>query len=156
MITQTQFKRLDNRGIVPFTVKEDVSLELLTDKSHKEGCTRTFLKGGNFNGELVQVRVRAKDKYNRFVPYMNAVGLMVKEEDGSGYYLVPINNVTDVKMSNVEGSTSEGIDRTNTADVNSAIDDVSSALKDDKKKYFGFTAKQLVIIGVLVLIARNI
>lgn len=157
MITKVKFKRIDNRGIVPFKVKETITLPLLNADKSKDGVTQIFNGGGTFNGELVYASVDKEMGNGIYKTIAEGAGLMVVNEDKSGLYLIPVENVDEVKKSVddligkntvVDAATSESV-----AQIENGFNE---AMSDTKHKVFGFTYKQLAIIGVLLLIVRKL
>ena len=86
MITRTQWKPLDGRGIVPFTVNKSITLDLYTCDKDKEGTKQTFMKDSKFEGQLVKARISKRLLNGAFVPHTETSGLMVTTPDKSGYY----------------------------------------------------------------------
>lgn len=156
MITKVKFKRLDTRGVVPFKVKETITLPLLNADKSKDGVTQIFNGGGTFNGELVYASVDKEMGNGIFKTIAEGTGLMVVNDDKSGLYLIPVENVTEPTKSvddliDRSSSSPEVID--GMAQIENGFND---AMSDTKHKVFGFTYKQLAIIGVLLLIVRKL
>lgn len=156
MITKVKFKRLDTRGVVPFKVKETITLPLLNADKSKDGVTQIFNGGGTFNGELVYASVDKEMGNGIFKTIAEGTGLMVVNDDKSGLYLIPVENVTEPTK-----SVDDLIDRSSSSpEVTDGIAQIENgfndAMSDTKHKVFGFTYKQLAIIGVLLLIVRKL
>ena len=157
MITKVKFKKLDNKGIVPFKVKETITLPLLNADKSKEGVTQIFNGGGTFNGELVYARVDKEMGNGLYQTIAEGTGLMIVNEDNTGLYLVPVENVTEVTKSvdDLINRTSSSPEITSES-ISQVEESFNEAMSDTKHKVFGFTYKQLAIIGVLLLIVRKI
>jgi hypothetical protein len=157
MITKVKFKRLDTRGVVPFKVKETITLPLLNADLSKDGVTQIFNGGGTFNGELVYASVDKEMGNGIFKTIAEGTGLMVVNDDKSGLYLIPVENVTEATKSVDDfidrSSSSPEVISNGTDQIENAFND---AMSDTKHKVFGFTYKQLAIIGVLLLIVRKL
>lgn len=149
MITQTQYKRIGKNGIVPFSVKKDITLEILTSDPSKEGVKKTFLSGGKFQGELVEARIQRKSDKGNWIRFGQGKGFMVIDEDKKGCWIVPIDNTTPVKEQKMDEVITDSEQNTN--------DNLKSLQSiEPEKKIFGFTYKQIAIVAVLVLIARKL
>ena len=156
MITKVKFKRLDTRGVVPFKVKETITLPLLNADKSKDGVTQIFNGGGTFNGELVYASVDKEMGNGIFKTIAEGTGLMVVNDDKSGLYLIPVENVTEPTKSVddlIDRSSSSPEVTDGMAQIENGFND---AMSDTKHKVFGFTYKQLAIIGVLLLIVRKL
>lgn len=156
MITKVKFKRLDTRGVVPFKVKETITLPLLNADKSKDGVTQIFNGGGTFNGELVYASVDKEMGNGIFKTIAEGTGLMVVNDDKSGLYLIPVENVTEPTKSVddlIDRSSSSPEVTDGMAQIENSFND---AMSDTKHKVFGFTYKQLAIIGVLLLIVRKL
>jgi len=154
MIVKTQFKRLDNKGIRPFSVKEDVELEILTADPSLEGIKKTFIKGGKFYGEPVEMRLQRKMPNGNFVRFGQGKGFMVIDETGKGCWLIKADN-TETTFSN-EDEIVEPITIKGKSMVSEIQNDISYINENPEKKVFGFTYKQIAIVAILVLIARKL
>ena len=160
MITKTQFKKIDNKGLRPYTIGKDITFEIFTDKPAIEGTKKTFLKDGVFYGEPVRARIH-KHHFGNFVRHAEGNGVMVANEDKSGFYLIPMNLVSETnEHSNATGTDASTItgDATDTASTISGEikNDINTINSNPNKKVFGFTYKQIAIIAVLLLIVRKI
>jgi len=152
MITRTQWKALDSRGIVPFTVNKSITLDLYTCDKDKEGTKQTFMKDSKFEGQLVRARISKMLLNGAFVPFTETSGLMVANPDKSGYYLVPTNVAQPIdEAESVLEQTP--ITKTLTSELEAGLNDINN---HPDRKYFGFTIKQLLVIGVALLIARKL
>jgi hypothetical protein len=154
MITKAQYKRLDNKGERPFSVVKDLTLEILTENPSVEGTTKTFIKDGNFMGELVAVKLQRKMDNGNWIRYGEGKGFMVRKEDKSGFWLVPFsvtkpssNPVEDV-LPIIKNEQDTLIDEVNK--------DIQYINENPQKKVLGFTYKQIAIIAVLLLIVRKL
>jgi len=159
MITKIQYKKLDDKGIVPFTVKNDLTLEILTEDKSKEGIVRTFRAGGTFYGELIACKLLTQTDSGSFMPNGQGAGLMVRNEDNTGCWIIPAKQ--SIPMNDNVVSTPI-LDSTRLSDSNLTSKDIDSnydlELKEDKsdKKILGFTYKQLIVIGALIILIKNI
>jgi hypothetical protein len=161
MITKSKFKKIDSKGVRPFSVVKDLTLEILTESSSVDGTTKTFIKDGTFSGELVAVKLQRKLDNGNWVQYGEGKGFMVRNESNNGFWLVPFN-VTKPAIANIPNNL--GL----TSDINNAVNDTKDTLIDDitndiqyindnpQKKILGFTYKQIAIIAVLLIIARKL
>lgn len=154
MITKAQYKKLDNKGERPFSVVKDLTLEILTENPAIEGTTKTFIKDGNFNGELVAVKLQRRMDNGNWVQYGQGRGFMVRNESKNGFWLVPFN-VTKPVSTPVENLISSTKDEQDTL-LEEIKKDVEYINENPQKKILGFTYKQIAIIAVLVLIARKL
>jgi hypothetical protein len=150
MITQVQFKRLDSKGIRPFSVTEDVTKEILTSNPQKEGITRTFRKGGKFFGEPVEARIQKRMKNGNYVRHGQGKGFMVVDEDGKGCWILPAKETSSFVEEEI---VTENNDKTLVSDIQN---DVNYINNNPEKKVLGFTYKQIAIVAILVLIARKL
>ena len=160
MITKTMFKKLDTNGIVPFSVIQDTTLEVLTEKPSSEGVLKTFIANGTFNGELVSVRIQKRMDDGNFIPYGEGDGYMVRNDDNSGFWLVPVS-ITKQKDINSIIELENNLIITKVEDLITGNSDLIIGNSDliignSDKKILGFTYKQLAIIAVLLLIVRKI
>lgn len=152
MITRTQWKPLDGRGIVPFTVSKSITLDLYTCDKDKEGTKQTFMKDSKFEGQLVKARISKQLLNGAFVPYSEESGLMVITPDKSGYYLVPTSVAQPIEeVESINEQTP--INKTLTSELEAGLNDINN---HPDRKYFGFTVKQLLIIGVIAIIVRKL
>lgn len=154
MITKAQYKRLDNKGERPFSVVKDLTLEILTENPSVEGTTKTFIKDGNFMGELVAVKLQRKMDNGNWIRYGEGRGFMVRKEDKSGFWLVPFN-VTKPVSSPIENLVSTVKDEQDTL-IEDIKNDIEYINENPQKKVLGFTYKQIAIIAVLLLIVRKL
>lgn len=156
MLSKIQYKKIDDKGIVPFTVKNDVSLEILTENKSKEKDLKYFAKDGTFYGELVAVRVFPIKNGLIDNDFISGVGLMVKNESEDGCWIIDAKNCVPLDGSNVLENKNE-IDVL-TENFRTKKDIVQPTFNEEKedKKLFGFTYKQLLIIGVIAIIIRKI
>ena len=162
MITKSKFKKLDSKGIRPFSVVKDLTLEILTEDTGVEGTTKTFIQDGTFNGELVVVKLQRKLDNGNWVQYGEGKGFMVRNESNNGFWLVPFN-VTKPAIAGTPNSLGATSD-TNNNDVINATDTLVEDITNDiqyindnpTKKILGFTYKQIAIIAVLLLIVRKL
>lgn len=150
MITKIQYKKLDGKGLRNFTVQKDLTLEILTEDKSKEGITKTFIKDGTFLGEPVLAKLSRRLDNGNWIQYGEGKGFMVRNEDNSGAWLIPIK------------VTAPPIEKVEVTDVKpeTLVDDIQHDLdyinNNPQKKYLGFTAKQLIIIGIALLIVRKL
>lgn len=154
MITKSKYKKIDAKGVRPFSVVKDLTLEVLTENPRIDGTTKTFIENGTFNGELVAVKLQRKLDNGNWVQYGEGKGFMVRNESNDGFWLVPYN-VTKPAFANVEGST-DPIDEI----ANNIVEDVKKDIQyindNPQKKILGFTYKQIAIIAVLLIIVRKL
>lgn len=155
MIIKSKYKTIDAKGIRPFSVVKDLKLEVLTENPRVEGTTKTFIKDGTFNGELVVVKLQRKLDNGNWVKYGEGKGFMVRNESNDGFWLVPFN-LTRPVFYNVEGDVSSSTDVKNETLVEDITNDIQYINENPKKKILGFTYKQIAIIAVLLLIARKL
>jgi hypothetical protein len=156
MITKIQYKKIDNKGIIPFTVKNDLTLEILTEDKSTEGVVRTFREGGTFYGELVACKLLTQTESGSFAPSGQGLGLMVRNEGNTGCWLVPVKQAIPMEDNVISAPK---LDNTRLPDLGVSNEDsleLSNELKDDNKKILGFTYKQLIVIGVLIILIKNI
>jgi hypothetical protein len=155
MITKSKFKKLDAKGVRPFSVVKDLTLEILTEDSSTEGTTKTFIQDGTFNGELVAVKLQRKLDNGNWVQYGEGKGFMVRNESNNGFWLVPFN-VTKPAIASV----SSGIIASSENPTETLIEDITNDIQyindNPTKKILGFTYKQIAIIAVLLLIVRKL
>jgi hypothetical protein len=152
MITRTQWKPLDARGIVPFTVNKSITLDLYTCDKDKEGTKQTFMKDSKFEGQLVRARISKRLLNGAFVPHTETSGLMVATPDKSGYYLIPTSVAQPIEEVEMDETISP-MNKSLTSDIQTKLTDIN---ENTEKKYFGFTVKQLLVIGVALLIVRKL
>ena len=130
MITKSKFKKIDAKGVRPFSVVKDLTLEVLTENPRIDGTTKTFIQ------------------------YGEGKGFMVRNESNDGFWLVPYN-VTKPAFANVDGNT-DPVDEI----ANNIVEDVKKDIQyindNPTKKILGFTYKQIAIIAVLLIIARKL
>lgn len=154
MITKSKYKKIDAKGARPFSVVKDLTLEILTENARIDGTTKTFIKDGTFNGELVAVKLQRKLDNGNWVQYGEGKGFMVRNESNDGFWLVPYN-VTKPAVA----SSSSDIKMVSDA-TDSLVDDIKKDIQyieeNPKKKILGFTYKQIAIIAVLLLIVRKL
>jgi len=150
MITKIQYKKLDGKGQRDFTVQKDLTLEILTEDKSKEGITKTFIKDGTFLGEPVLAKLSRRLDNGNWVQYGEGKGFLVRNEDNTGAWLIPIK-VTAPPIAKIE--VIEPKKETLVEDIKSDLDYIN---KNPEKKYLGFTAKQLIIIGIALLIVRKL
>ena len=155
MITKSKFKKLDAKGVRPFSVVKDLTLEILTEDSSVEGTTKTFIKDGTFNGELVAVKLQRKSDNGNWIQYGEGKGFMVRNEKNNGFWLIPFN-VTKPAIANIQNVlATSSVDKSETL-VEDITNDIKYINDNPEKKYLGFTAKQLIIIGIALLIIRKL
>lgn len=157
MITKIQYKKIDEKGIIPFSVKNDLTLEILTEDKSVEGSIRTFKAGGTFYGELVACRLATKSENGSFVPNGEGVGLMVRNENNSGCWLIPVKQAIPMDDDIIKPK-QQDITRLDSNDISSSIDTFQSTDECSCKngKILGFSYMQLAVIGALLLIVKNI
>lgn len=153
MLSKLQYKKLDDKGLVPFTVKDDVILNIITENEGIADHTMFFSKNGMFYGELVAVKVYPIKNGLIERDYISGVGLMVQNQSGDGCYVVPANKCNPID------ETKEAINPIET--VNKEFDKPKQSsdievLVNEPKKVLGFTYKQLLIIGLIAIIIRKI
>lgn len=155
MITKSKYKKIDAKGVRPFSVVKDLTLEVLTENSRIDGTTKTFIQDGTFNGELVAVKLQRKLDNGNWVQYGEGKGFMVRNESNDGFWLVPFN-VTKPAFANVNGDTTAVEDTKNETLVEDIKNDIQYINDNPTKKILGFTYKQIAIIAVLLIIARKL
>ncbi len=158
MITKIQYKKADNKGIVPFTVKEDLTLEILTEDLSTEGAIKTFRNGGTFYGELVMCKMAIKTSKGDFKPSGKGVGLMVRNEGNTGCWLIPSSKAIPmednvISQPKLDPTSLEGKGMSFNEEVE-MIEKKPCGCKNNK--IFGFTYKQLAIVGGLLLAVKLI
>lgn len=155
MITKSKYKKLDAKGVRPFSVVKDLTLEILTENPSVEGTTKTFIQDGTFNGELVAVKLQRKLDNGNWVQYGEGKGFMVRNESNNGFWLVPFN-VT--KPANIEKPSEllTSFDNVKDTLVEDISNDIQYINENPQKKILGFTYKQIAIIAVLLIIARKL
>lgn len=159
MITKSKFKKLDAKGVRPFSVVKDLTLEILTENPSAEGTTKTFIKDGTFNGELVAVKLQRKLDNGNWVQYGEGKGFMVRNESNNGFWLVPFN-VTKPAIANLSSSLSASSSDNANDTTDTLVEDITNDIQyindNPQKKILGFTYKQIAIIAVLLLIVRKL
>jgi hypothetical protein len=158
MITKIQYKKADDKGIVPFTVKEDLTLEILTENLSTEGAIKTFREGGTFYGELVMCRMAIKTPDGKFKPSGQGVGLMVRNEGNTGCWLIPSAKAIPMEDNVIS---QPKLDPTSLEDKGMSFNEEVALIEKtpcgcNNKKILGFTYKQLAIVGGLLLIVKLI
>lgn len=157
MITKSRFKKLDNKGEQVFKVTKTVEVPLLTSVRRAAGTKKIVTEGATIKGEKVRAQVLVQDKNNPKVwqPYGDAVGIKIPHEEG--YFIVPIDAVTwDSDPWNDNGTeTKRAFDGAEV--VETAKEEIQTAIQNpDDKKYFGFSAKQLLVIAGIVFVVTKI
>jgi hypothetical protein len=155
MITKSKYKKIDAKGVRPFSVVKDLTLEILTENARIDGTTKTFIQDGTFNGELVAVKLQRKLDNGNWVQYGEGKGFMVRNESNDGFWLVPFN-VTKPAFANVNGDATTVEDTKNETLVEDIKNDIQYINDNPTKKILGFTYKQIAIIAVLLIIARKL
>lgn len=155
MITKSKYKKIDAKGVRPFSVVKDLTLEVLTENARIDGTTKTFIQDGTFNGELVAVKLQRKLDNGNWVQYGEGKGFMVRNESNDGFWLVPFN-VTKPAFANVNGDRTTVEDTKNETLVEDIKNDIQYINDNPTKKILGFTYKQIAIIAVLLIIARKL
>jgi hypothetical protein len=155
MITKSKYKKIDAKGVRPFSVVKDLTLEILTENARIDGTTKTFIKDGTFNGELVAVKLQRKLDNGNWVQYGEGKGFMVRNESNDGFWLVPFN-VTKPSFSNATGDVTTPIQEGTETLVEDITNDIKYINENPTKKILGFTYKQIAIIAVLLIIARKL
>ncbi len=157
MITKTQIKKLDNNGVVPFTVKSDITTPLLDCDISKVGMKKTFFSGGKNYGELVYASVGIQDQTGKMSLADKGAALLVKDPENGGHYLIKAENA--IPWNDPNTSSADGSENTSTTEASPVIEHLVSEANtklNSPKTYFGFTAKQLLIVGVLLLIVKKL
>jgi hypothetical protein len=154
MITKSKYKKLDAKGVRPFSVVKDLTLEILTENPSVEGTTKTFIKDGTFNGELVAVKLQRKMNNGNWVQYGEGKGFMVRNEANNGFWLIPFN-VTKPASNPIENIVSTVKEEQDTL-LEDVQNDIQYINDNPQKKILGFTYKQIAIIAVLLLIVRKL
>lgn len=160
MITKSRVKPANNKGVQPFTMRETITLPLVTEDPKYAGEKKTFLQGGKGAGQLVHAQVAAKTSKGIYQPLVNGIGVGIICE--GGYYLVPVDKLTwdsdtwnnppiDTHI-NADGDAvvSEVIE-----EAGQAQEHINEAIKSDKK-ILGFTYKQLFVIAAVGLIINRL
>jgi hypothetical protein len=155
MITRSKYKKLDARGIRPFSVVKDLTLEILTENPSAEGTTKTFIENGTFNGDLVAVKLQRKLDNGNWVQYGEGKGFMVRNEQNNGFWLVPFN-VTKPAFSSADGDVATTVNETTDTLIEDIKNDIEYINDNPQKKILGFTYKQIALIAVLLLIVRKL
>lgn len=158
MITKTQIKKLDNKGIVPFTVKSDITTPLLDCDRSKVGMKKTFFSGGKNYGELVYAVVGIQDESGKMNLADKGAALLIKDPENGGHYLIKAENATpwnDTDTSSADGSENTDSKQETSPVIEHLVSEANSKL-NSPKTYFGFTTKQLLIVGVLLLIVKKL
>jgi hypothetical protein len=153
MITKSKYKKIDAKGVRPFSVVKDLTLDVLTENPRIDGTTKTFIENGTFNGELVAVKLQRKLDNGNWVQYGEGKGFMVRTESNDGFWLVPYN-VTKPAYANVDGA--EPDETKNETLVEDITNDIQYINDNPTKKILGFTYKQIAIIAVLLIIVRKL
>ena len=152
MLSKVQYKRLDDKGVVPFKVKEDVVLELYSDNENKHKDTKYFSANGTFYGELVAVKVYPVKNGLIDRDFISGVGLMIENESKDGYWIVPANKCIpldgEIEVENSVNSVDEVFEK--------PVRKEFKTLNEEPKKVLGFTYKQLLIIGLIALVVRKL
>jgi hypothetical protein len=152
MITKIQYKKLDGKGLRNFTVQKDLTLEILTEDKSKEGITKTFIQGGTFVGEPILAKLSRRSENGNWIQYGEGKGFIVRNEDNTGAWLIPIK-VTAPPIEKAIENIVKNSEETVVSDIQHDLDYINN---NPQKKYFGFTAKQLIIIGIALLIVRKL
>lgn len=155
MITKSKYRKLDAKGVRPFSVVKDLTLEILTENPSAEGTTKTFIQDGTFNGELVAVKLQRKLDNGNWVQYGEGKGFMVRNESNNGFWLVPFN-VTKPANTTKPSEIDSSLDNATDTLVEDISKDIQYINDNPQKKILGFTYKQIAIIAVLLLIARKL
>jgi hypothetical protein len=155
MITRSKYKKLDARGIRPFSVVKDLTLEILTENPSAEGTTKTFIENGTFNGDLVAVKLQRKSDNGNWIQYGEGKGFMVRNEQNNGFWLVPFN-VTKPAFSSADGDVATTVNETTDTLIEDIKNDIEYINDNPQKKILGFTYKQIALIAVLLLIVRKL
>ena len=154
MITKVQYKKLDDKGILPFSVSKDFNLGILTENPSKEGTVKTFIKDGSFMGEPVLAKLQRKMENGNFVQYGQGKGFMVRNEDSSGMWLIPLEFTKPISE---EVVLIDSIVKDEAKTLEDQIKyDLDYINKNPEKKYLGFTARQLIVIAIALLIVKKI
>ncbi len=154
MITKVQYKKLDGKGIRPFSVSKDFNLDILTENPSKEGTVKTFMKDGSFMGEPVEAKLQRKMRNGNFVQYGQGKGFMVRNEDSSGMWLIPLEFTKPISE---EVVLIDSIVKDEAKTLEDQIKyDLDYINKNPEKKYLGFTARQLIVIAIALLIVKKI
>jgi hypothetical protein len=152
MITKIQYKKLDGKGLRNFTVQKDLTLEILTEDKSKEGITKTFIKGGTFVGEPILAKLSRRSENGNWIQYGEGKGFIVRNEDNTGAWLIPIA-ITAPPIDKSEVTKIDATPETLVSDIQNDLDYINN---NPQKRYLGFTAKQLIIIGIALLIVRKL
>ena len=155
MITKSIYKKIDAKGVRPFSVVKDLTLEVLTENPRIDGTTKTFIENGTFNGELVAVKLQRKLDNGNWVQYGEGKGFMVRNESNDGFWLVPFN-VTKPSFSNATGEVTTPVKEGTETLVEDITNDIKYINENPTNKILGFTYKQIAIIAVLLIIARKL
>jgi len=156
MLSKIEYRRLDTRGVVPFKVKKDLSLEILTNESRHEGKVKTFSENGIFYGELVAFKIHEKTRDGNYVCNNNGVGLMVVNDDITGCWIIPVSLVEPVEEIQNSNDEVKAIVEDEKSDDLYDIDITYNDKNILDKKILGLTIKQLIVITVLAIIIKKI
>lgn len=155
MIIKSKYKKIDAKGVRPFSVVKDLTLEVLTENPRIEGTTKTFIQDGTFNGELVAVKLQRKLDNGNWVQYGEGKGFMVRNESNNGFWLVPFN-VTKPAITYLPNNVAPSSENPTDTLVEDIKNDIEYINENPTKKVLGFTYKQIAIIAVLLLIVRKL
>lgn len=159
MITKSQHKKLDDKGVQVYTVNRNITLPLLTSVKQFAGRKTTLVEGSKVEGEKVKAKIVKQDENGKWQPYAISEGLAVRSE--GGYYLVPIDELTwNANPWNPENDeVKTGFDGNATVNDNlqEAKEVVSETIKTgNEKKILGFTYTQLAVIGIVAFVISKI
>jgi hypothetical protein len=155
MITRSKYRKIDAKGARPFSVVKDLTLEILTENPRIDGTTKTFIKDGTFNGELVAVKLQRKLDNGNWVQYGEGKGFMVRNEQNNGFWLVPFN-VTKPSFYSADGDVATAVNENTDTLIEDIKNDIEYINDNPQKKILGFTYKQIALIAVLLLIVRKL
>ena len=137
-----------------FMISETQTHPIFTMKDALVGTERSFIKDGMVSGMPVHAQVIVQ-KDGGFVPYKETKGVLVKDE--GGVYILPFSMLME-KHSNADG------DSTIVEEAGEVVGGVVEGVEElgekviketekfDPKSAFGFSYKQLLVIGVVALI----
>lgn len=165
MIAKLRYKKPSEpelAGQREFTLKENITVPIISLAEKHAATKRTYLKGSKVKGEIVKAQVLEKKQQN-FEPSIEGEFCMVT--DTEGVFLIPLGVITwnqpvwdeegykdqqdkviDQLYPKKSAFTGEELIQTAETTYNSVKD----------QTYFGFTVQQLVIIAALTFIVTKI
>lgn len=162
MLVRADYRDVLDKGFKTVSPKENLELEIITTNPTIEGQKRTFLKGGKIIAEKLECRLIEVDQLGNPISSLGqGIGYVVRNEDNTGVWILDASKVEEKEAEAPSTPIQEvvkdlGNSNSEPKDELAQMTAQANELLSSKKTYFGFTPKQLLIVGVLLLIVRKL